>query len=90
MLCGEEIGRFQKLIKEYLAEVAWAKESELTLTHQHPGVCVAMHMHFVVGAVLSLLAWWLENDMPLSPLQMAQFLLSASGTSSFDSIHRQF
>jgi AcrR family transcriptional regulator len=90
MLCGEGIGRFQKLVKEYLAEVAWAKESELTPTHQNPGVRAAMQVQFVVGAVLSLLAWWLENDMPLSPLQMAQFLLSVSGTSSFDSIHRQF
>src|SRR6266702_3376411 len=88
MLCGEGIGRFQKLVKEYLAEVAWAKESELTPTHQHLGVRAAMHVQFVVGAIFSLLAWWLENDMPLSPLQMAQFLLSVSGTSSFDLIHR--
>src|SRR6266581_3422527 len=82
MLCGEGIGRFQKLVKRYLAEVAWANERELTPAHQHPSVPLIMHAHFVAGAVLSLLAWWLENDMPLSPLQMAQFLLSVSGTSS--------
>jgi AcrR family transcriptional regulator len=90
MLCGEGIGRFQKLVKEYLAEVAWSKESELPPTHQHPGYLTAMQVQFVVGAVLSLLAWWLENDMPLSPHQMAQYLLSVSGTSSLDAIHRQF
>ena len=30
MLCGEGIGRFQKLVKEYIAEVASAKVRELT------------------------------------------------------------
>jgi hypothetical protein len=35
-----------------------------------------MHVQFFAGAVLSVLAWWLEHDMPLSPQQMAQYLLS--------------
>jgi hypothetical protein len=39
-------------------------------------------VQFFAGAVLSLLAWWLENDMPLSPHSMAQYLLSVSSTSS--------
>ena len=40
------------------------------------------HVQFVAGAVLSLLAWWLENDMPFSPHQMAQYLLEISGHST--------
>jgi hypothetical protein len=28
---------------------------------------------------LSLLAWWLENEMPLTPYQMAQYLLARHG-----------
>jgi len=75
MLCGEGIGRFQKLVKEYIAEQASA--------NQHFAVPPAMHVQFFAGAVLSLLAWWLENDMPLSPHHMAQYLLSVSGTSSY-------
>ena len=82
MLCGEGIGRFQKLVKDYIAEVAEAKVRELTLANQHLAVPPAMHVQFFAGAVLSLLAWWLENDMPLSPHQMAQYLLSLHGTSS--------
>src|SRR5205807_5840432 len=74
MLCGEGIGRFQKLVKEYIAEVVSAKVRELTPTNQHFAVPLAMHVQFVAGAVLSLLAWWLENDMPLSPRSMAQYL----------------
>src|SRR5262249_44633616 len=35
MLCGVGIGRFQKLVKEYIAEVAEAKLHEWTPAHQH-------------------------------------------------------
>ncbi len=82
MLCGEGVGRFQKLVKEYIAEVASAKVRALTPANQPLAVPLAMQVQFVAGAVLSLLAWWLENDMPLSPHQMAQYLLSPHGTSS--------
>jgi len=76
MLGGEGISRFQKLVKDYIAEVAEAKVRELTPTNHSFAVPPAMHVQFVAGAVLSLLTWWLENDMPLSPNQMAQYLLS--------------
>src|SRR6266851_4593579 len=82
MLCGEGIGRFQKLVKGYIAEVASAKVREWTPANQHLAVPPAMQVQFFAGAFLSLLAWWLENDMPISPQQMAQYLLSVHGTSS--------
>lgn len=82
MLCGEGVGRFQKLVKEYITDVISAKAREGTPATQKPPVSVVMHVHFVAGAVLSLLAWWLENDMPLPPYQMAQYLLSSHGTLS--------
>ena len=83
MLCGEGIGRFQKLIKEYIAEVAEAKARELNLANQHLAVPLAMHVQFFAGGALSLLAWWLEHDLPFSPHQMAQCLLSVHDTSSW-------
>ena len=79
MLCGEGIGRFQKLVKNYIAEQASAKVRELTPANEHLAVPTAMHVQFFAGAFLSLLAWWLENDMPLSPHHMAQYLLRISG-----------
>jgi AcrR family transcriptional regulator len=82
MLCGEGIGRFQKLVKEYIADVTETRVSALTLANQQPDVPLAMHVQFLAGAVLSLLAWWLENDMPLSPQRMAQYLLSRHGAST--------
>ena len=81
MLCGEGIGRFQKLVKEAIAEQAEAKMRVLIPAHQRPAIPPAMYVQYLAGAVLSLLAWWLENDMPHAPQQMAQYLLSLHGTS---------
>jgi AcrR family transcriptional regulator len=82
MLCGEGISRFQKLVKEYIAEQAEDKVREWIPANQRFAVPPAMQVQFFAGAFLSLLTWWLEHDMPLSPHQMAQYLLSVSGTSS--------
>jgi len=76
MVCGEGIGRFQKLVKEYIAEMVSTKARELPQADQHFAAQLDMHAHFVSGAALSLLAWWLEHDLPFSPHQMAQYLLS--------------
>ncbi len=76
MLCGEGTGRFQKLVKDYIADAASAKMRELSAAHGHLTVPLAMHAQYVAGAAISLLAWWLENNMPLTPQQMAQYLLS--------------
>jgi hypothetical protein len=36
---------------------------------------LAIQVQFLAGGIPSLFAWWLEDDMPLSPCQMAQYLL---------------
>jgi AcrR family transcriptional regulator len=82
MLCGEGISQFQKLVKDAIAEVASARMRELPPANQPLTVPSAMHAQYVAGAAVSLLAWWLENDMPLTPYQMAQYLLSPHGASS--------
>src|SRR5260370_9254261 len=46
MLCGEGIGRFQKLVKEHIVEVASAKVRALTPANQHPAVPLAMQVQF--------------------------------------------
>ena len=88
MLCGEGISRFQKLVKVYIAEQVAARVRASTAANQHLGGGLAlpsipaMHIQFVAGGVLSLLAWWLENGMPLSPQQMAQYVVSVYGAAS--------
>ena len=85
MVCGEGIGRFQKLLKEYIAEVVSAKVGELPPANQPFAIPLDMHAHFVSGATLSLLSWWLEHDMPFTPHQMAQYLLSPHSALAFPS-----
>jgi len=85
MLCGEGIGRFQKLVRDYLVEQGEAKMRELTPPNQQLEVPPAMYVQYLAGAVISTLAWWLENDMPHSPHHMAQYLLLLHGTPSYHS-----
>jgi AcrR family transcriptional regulator len=82
MLCGEGVARFQRLVKNYVAEVVETRAAGVISAHQPTWAPLAMHVQFFSGAVLSLLAWWLENDMPLSPYQMAQYLLARHGTTT--------
>ena len=76
MVCGEGNSRFQKLVKEYLVDVLSERRREVPPNNLHTTFPLAMQVQVIVGAVLSLLAWWLEHDMPFSPRQMAQYLLS--------------
>lgn len=85
MLCGKGIGRFQKLVKDSIAAQAEAKIHALTPAHQKLAVPPVMYVQYLAGAVLSLLAWWLENDMPHTPHRMAQYLLLLHGTPSYHS-----
>ena len=85
MLCGERIGSFQKLVKDYLVEQGEATMSELIPPNQQLAVPPAMYVQYVAGAVISTLAWWLEHDMPYAPHHMAQYLLLLHGTPSYHS-----
>jgi AcrR family transcriptional regulator len=82
MLCGEGVARFQRLVKNYVAEVVESRAAGVIAAHQPSWVPLAMHVQFFSGAVLSLLGWWLENEMPLTPYQMAQYLLARHGMAS--------
>jgi AcrR family transcriptional regulator len=79
MLCGVGVPRFQRLVKNYVAEVVETRAADVISGHQPSWAPLAMHVQFFAGAVLSLLTWWLENDMPLSSYQMAQYLLARHG-----------
>jgi|SRR5579863_512105 len=86
MLCGEGVGQFQQLIKGYLAEVAESGVHGYAHADRRASrgadFPLAMHVQFFVGGALSLMAWWLENGMPYTPRQMAQYLLSEHGSVS--------
>lgn len=76
MLCGEGFSPFQRLVRDYIVEAALVRAHDQTPGGSSGAMQLAMHVQFVAGAAVSLLTWWLENDMPFSPVQMAQFMLS--------------
>lgn len=82
MVCGEGNAQFQRLVKEYIARVAADHPRASPTAKPHLAVAAEMHAHYVAGATLSLLAWWLDHDMPFSPLRMAQYLMSPHDTAS--------
>jgi hypothetical protein len=79
MLGGEGIARFQRVVKDYIVDVASARARNLTAANQQLAQPITLHAHYVAGATLSVLAWWIENDRPLSPRQMAEYLISPHG-----------
>lgn len=85
VLRGEAMGQFHKLFKDYLVDLVAAnphgtQPDQRQLAHlAQLAMPPDLHAHFIAGATLSLLAWWLEHDMPYSARQMAQFLMSPHG-----------
>lgn len=76
MVCGEGNAQFQKLVRDQIIAVALAR---LTSASPRDRQTLTMHAHYMAGAVLGLLAWWLENDMPLAPREMAAYLMAPHG-----------
>ncbi len=56
-------------IRRYLANLVIEKSTSMTNNRPVPMVVLA---HYMAGTELSLIQWWLENDMPHSPEDMAR------------------
>lgn len=79
MLCGQRGGTSQRLLQAYLAEQTEAKIRAFNASsssNRDPAVPPALYAQFFAGAVISTLAWWLEQDLPYPPEQMAHYLLT--------------
>jgi AcrR family transcriptional regulator len=76
MLSGDGIGRFQKLVKDYIAEETEAKINTQLWRHQSPSVPPAMYAQFLSGALIGTLTWWLDTHTTLTPQQIAHHFLS--------------
>lgn len=58
--------------KNYLARQARRQIETLLPESPHPPLPVDALAHYLAGALLSLIMWWLENDMPHTPEEMAE------------------
>ena len=90
MLCGDGIGTFYTMQRSSLAEIASSrllKAQEQGKTLRAP---VPILAQFWAGAVISTIAWWLENAMPYTPEQMARHMDAImQGQESFAWIYTQ-
>lgn len=76
MLCGKGTTTLQQLFKNYLVQQAEIKIRTFTANKRHLPFPPDLHAQYLAGAVISTLAWWLENNMPYSPHHMARYLLA--------------
>ena len=80
MLCGVGVGWFQKQLKDYIVEQTEAKIRAFTSPNKKSTIPPAIQAQFLAGAVINILAWWLEQGMPHPPERMAQYVLSLHRT----------
>ncbi len=76
MLCENRLGSSYAMMQHYLVE---RNEERLQRLQQEGRVFtqpIPFLAHLGAGALIGIVTWWLENDMPYSPEQMAQYLKS--------------
>jgi AcrR family transcriptional regulator len=60
-------------VEEYLAQLSQSLFIEPLISPENPPLIpAAMAAHALAGAQIGMVIWWLKNDMPLSPEEMAQ------------------
>jgi AcrR family transcriptional regulator len=80
----EQYVLYRALVRSQAIDLVWAAmkkrlteqvEDHFRLVQRKPihDLAVRVTAQAVVGTFLSLLQWWLENEMPLSPAQMAAY-----------------
>lgn len=75
MLCGDGVGKFYTLFRKFLAERLMGRlTGHLHLEGDEDSMRMALHAQSHVGALLSSVTWWLENDCPYTPAEMARYL----------------
>jgi AcrR family transcriptional regulator len=75
MLCGDGVGKFYALFRKGLAERFLRRPQEhFHRAEGHDSMRSALHAQSHVGALLATMTWWLENNCPYPPAQMAQYL----------------
>lgn len=76
LLCGTGTSSFQTLMRTYLAEGC---EARLRRSQRQEGLHFSVPLpilaQFYAGALIGITTWWLENDLPLTPQEMAHALM---------------
>jgi AcrR family transcriptional regulator len=75
MLCGDGIGKFYALFRKSLTERLHRRSPEHFHREGHRiSMRNALRAQSHMGALLSAITWWLENDCPYTPAEMAEYV----------------
>ncbi len=74
---------FNKMLNTYLVERALYRLQGGPLNNRNPQIPYFIMAQFSVGAVKDTLTWWLENNMPYTPEEMANYVASLLGYGIF-------
>jgi AcrR family transcriptional regulator len=74
LLAKGGVETFRKLLHDYMTEQIAQRVHLLTTHQQTTGVPQAVVVQFAAGALLHVLTWWIVEEHPYSPEQMAAWL----------------
>ena len=74
---------FNKMLNTYLVQRALYRLQGGSLNDRKPKIPYSIIAHFSIGAVCDPLIWWLENNTPYTPEEMADYVASLLGYGIF-------
>ncbi|HLO29880.1 MAG TPA: TetR/AcrR family transcriptional regulator C-terminal domain-containing protein [Anaerolineales bacterium] len=77
MFTGDSFSKFNTLLRKSLAE---RFERRLRLEEKSAATPVTLHAQLQAAAMVTMIAWWVENDCQYTPLEMTELLRSHLAT----------
>ena len=71
MFTGDGFGKFSTLLRKSLAD---RFERRLRREGKHTSMPIALNAQLHAAAMVTMIAWWLENDCPYTPVEMTELL----------------
>ncbi len=71
MLTGDGFSKFSTLLKKSLADRI---ERRIRGGEKRSSMPLSLHAQLHAAAIITMVAWWLENDRPYTPVEMTQLL----------------
>lgn len=75
MLCGDGVGKFYTLWRKSLAaQLEQLFRNQTVWVDKQTSMPVNLRAHLHAGALIGVIAWWLENDCHNTPEELAEYI----------------
>jgi len=71
MFTGDGFSKFSSMLRKSLAD---RFERRLRREEKQTSIPIALHAQLHAAAMVTMIAWWLENDCPYTPVEMTELL----------------